>query len=44
MGGDKVFQHQYGKIQLLDGRVLDCYPSQDLRSEVSKLELRIDDQ
>lgn len=38
---DKKFQHPEGKIQLLDGRVLDCYQSQDLRCEVSN-EISID--
>ena len=34
-------QHPEGKIQLLDGRVLDCYPLQELKSEVDN-ELKID--
>ena len=31
---DKEFQHPEGKIQLLDGRVLDCYPLEQPQDEV----------
>ena len=41
MEENKKFQHPEGKIQLLDGRVLDCFQSQDLRCEVSN-EISID--
>jgi len=35
------FQHPAGQIQLLDGRVLDCYPSEGPKCEVEN-ELRLD--
>ena len=35
------FQHPTGQIQLLDGRVLDCYPSEGPKCEVDN-ELRLD--
>ncbi|MBR5716919.1 MAG: hypothetical protein IKX59_10065 [Bacteroidales bacterium] len=35
------FQHPAGQIQLLDGRVLDCYPSEGPKCEVDN-ELRLD--
>lgn len=38
----KKFQHPEGKIQLLDGRVLDCYQSQRLKCEPVDNGLKID--
>lgn len=38
---EERFQHPEGKIQLLDGRVLDCYQSEDLKFEVNN-ELSLD--
>ena len=38
----KKFQHPEGKIQLLDGRVLDCYQTQGLKCEPISNELKID--
>ena len=31
---DKKFQHPEGKIQLLNGRILDCYPLEQPQDEV----------
>ena len=42
MEEEKKFQHPEGKIQLLDGRVLDCYQSQRLKCEPVSNELEID--
>ena len=32
---DKKFQHPEGKIQLIDGRILDCYPLAQPQYEVN---------
>ena len=42
MEEEKKFQHPEGKIQLLDGRVLDCYQSQRPKCEPVSNELEID--
>ena len=42
MEEEKKFQHPEGKIQLLDGRVLDCYQSQRLKCEPLSNDLEID--